>query len=231
MTQVFKLTKLDVSTVSLKRVEKNERVYYNILDEKNNFLYIQTDYLYNTFPISDYKGNKKYGLQLNIDEKQYEQFNQLKQHLLKITFENKEILKDTKKKIKSEDALESLFNFPVSEREYQDKKYYTLKTSFNGTYENVELLKCDVLLNKEKLNDNVYSHELIKMLGTRNKALYVLKPYFYIVGGNIGCSFKVELIKLKQDAREKSVEVDFKKLVIDIDDDEDSEEENSSEDE
>lgn len=215
MTQVHKLNKLNLESVTLKRVSKNDKTYYNILDEKNNFLYIQTDYIYNTFPINDYKGNKKYGVQLNISQEQYEELESFKEHLMKLTFEDKELLKDTKKKIKSQDVLESLFNFPITEREYEGKKYYNMKASFNMDYNNEELIKCDVLLQKEKLNDNIYSNELIKMVGSRNKNLYVLKPYFYVVGGNIGCSFKVMLIKLQKDARDQTVEVDFNKLILD----------------
>lgn len=218
MTRVFKLSKLDLESVSLKRVEKNNKVYYNILDDKNNFLYLQTDYLTNSFPISDFKDNKKYAVQLNIEEETYNLYNSFKDYLLKLVFENKDIIKDTKKKVSSLEVLESLFQYPISEREYQDKKYYNLKVGYKTNYENKELLECDVLINKDKVaNKYVKVEDLTKMVGVRNKCLYVLKPNLYVIGGNIGISFKVELVKMKKDSREDNVEVDFSKLMIDDD--------------
>lgn len=214
--KVNKLSTFDFSTLDIKRVEKNNKVYYNIIDSNGKFVYFQTPFLYNTFPIGDYKGNCKYGVQLNINEEQYNHFNKLKEKLLSLTFNNQDILKDTKKKIRSMDVLESIFQFSTTEREYENNKYYNVKMSFNTNYDNKEQLNCDVLINKEKIaNKKVNSEDLIKMLGTRNKALYVFKPYYYIVGGNIGCSLKVELIKLKKDSRENTIEEDFSKLIID----------------
>lgn len=213
--QVSKLSKTDLTTLDLQRVEKNGKTYYNILNGKNYF-YMQTDYVYNTFPMSDYKGNQKYGVQLNINEEQYKELQELKEKLLSLTFNNKDILKDTKKNIKSMDVLESIFQFPTSEREYQDNKYYNMKVSFNTNYDNKDMLNCDVLVQKEKVaNKKVMADQLIKMLGSRNKALYVIKLYYYVVGGNLGASFKVELIKLKEDSRDKAIEKDFSTLLID----------------
>jgi len=229
--KVHTLSKLNLEEIKLTRVEKSNKVYYNILDEKNNFLFIQTPYLYNTFPISDFKDNKKYGLQLNINENQYKKFEELKENLLKLIFENKDIIKDTKKKIKNMDVLENMFHFPTSSRTYENKEYYNIKTSFKSNYENKELLDCDVLLLKEMVaKKHIQVDNITKMLGSRNKALYVIKPSLYIVGGNIGISFKIELVKLTQDSRESKLEMDFSKLIIDEDkDDEEQEEESSTE--
>lgn len=213
--QVQKLSTFDFSTLKLNRVEKNNKVYYNVVGKDDKFVYFQTGYLYNTFPIGDYKDNKKYSVQLNIDENQYKDFNKLRDTLLSLTMNNQEILKDTKKKIKSMDVLESLFQYPTSERTYQDNKYYNVKMSFNSNYENKDMVNCDVLIKKEKVaNKKVNSDDLIKMVGSRNKSLYVFKLYYYIVGGNIGCSFKVELIKLKEDSRDKAIQKDFNNLLL-----------------
>lgn len=214
--KVSKLSNTELTTLKLNRVEKNNKVYYNITNEKGQYFYFQTDFLYNTFPMSDYKDNKKYGVQLNINEEQYKKLQELKEKLLSLTFENKDVLKDTKKKIKTMDVLESIFQFPISEREYENNKYYNVKLTFNTDYENKELLNCDVLLQKEKVaNKKVNAKDLVKMLGSRNKALYIVKPYFYCVGGNLGVSLKVELIKLKEDSRDKAIQQDFSTLLLD----------------
>jgi len=216
--QVQKVSTFDLDTLELKRVEKNGKTYYNVVDGSGKFVYFQTSYLYNSFPVSDYKGNQKYSVQLNIDNDQYNQLEKLREKLLSLTFNNQEILKDTKKKIKSMDVLESIFQFPTSEREYQDNKYYNVKMSFNTNYENKDILNCDVLVQKEKVaNKKVMADDFIKMLGSRNKALYVFKPYFWCVGGNLGCSLKVELVKLKKDSRDSAIQQDFSKLLLEDD--------------
>jgi len=217
LIRTTKLQNLKDFSVSL--VEKNDKKYYNILDNKGQFLFIQTPYLQNPFSITDYKDNKKYGLTLNVSEDEYKIFENFKDNLLQKVFNNEQILKDTKKKIKNVDVLESLFYFPTKMNEVEENKYFSVKVGFNSDYEDKDMLKLNVFLQKEKVQTRQVK-ELNEMLGLRNTCLYVLKPSLYVVGGNIGVTFKVELMKMKEDARDNKIIEKMEEISFEVLDDE-----------
>jgi len=217
---LIRTTKLqNLKDFSLSVVEKNEKKYYNILDSKGQFLYIQTPYIQNPFSITDYKDNKKYGLTLNLSEDEYKMFESFKDNLLQKVFDNEQILKDTKKKIKNVDVLESLFYFPSKMNEVEENKYFSVKVGFNSDYEDKDMLKLNVFLQKEKIETRQVK-QLNEMLGVRNKSLFVLKPSLYVVGGNIGLTFKVELMKMKEDARDNKIIEKMEEISFEVLDDE-----------
>ena len=191
--QVINLNELDVNKV---KVVKNDK-YYNLTYEDKPFLLRIKD-TRTPFGISDWNGNKKYTMLVDIKEEDKEKLNEMKNVIINQLLSDTKLLDDVKVKTKNKEALQNIFNDMY--RVNNNKEYFdTIKLNIVKDYNIENNYKLFLVKNKEPLGKSHKIETLQNEVERNSKLVAVFNPVFYIIGGkSMGVSMRAHALKFER---------------------------------